>query len=677
MSSFKEKIQKNKIKQPTQVGFRLADWDSAWEKQSDKSTSDAELYLAGKVVFKILGEIRNGLEDLYKRSPNIRNEDLIKTYIGLSNRDRAIISKYDKNNYKQAANILSATINTNNANNELTFQEVADTCVDGLENAIRQCVKRMQNGQSVLNSENPMDNLEFISRESLLSQLYGMHENYWHALLWGEYRFIENDKVNKIYAIVQEKTSYEISATYSQIRKQKLAAQLCMIASQSQLSRHFDNDMYVSISKKGKKLSFPSKKIANAATETAHLNSTWRTQEIFLEDEFPADVLKDDSATGFSVLDALNVARCLMLLSWQFTDRYPQDDSVCEIKKLIQFCPRTNKLELAKGLAKATGYAFKKVKAILEFVEYKGEKGQDLWCNPIIYTNNNEYAILTSSLVTPNITRMVEHWLVQLNMNISEKGESYEKTVINRLNDAFRCNALIDDFDNGICRRFKLKSGEEEIDLLARVGNTVLLCEAKSIVTSDSPISQHRALDTLQLAASQVKRKSKFLNENMQEIFTNLGWSYDSATEYEVVGCIINSGRMFVGTCVDEVPVVDEKVLSAYFTSGTIPLFSTFEKGKSNSVHLSWFSLYDNFEELQNNLKRYLVSPPQIIDDADLFEYKFMKIPCVNNDLYKIFFARLVPADVKPEELLKRTHSFQLKSVDNINEELSSIDVCF
>ncbi|MBU4230803.1 MAG: hypothetical protein KKG88_10960 [Proteobacteria bacterium] len=677
MSSFKEKIQKNKIRQPTQAGFNLGVWESEWEKELGKSASDAEIYLAGRIIFEILHEIRNALNVLCERFPNIRNEDLIKIYIALSNRDRTILSKYTKDNYKEAKNIFSATISAGPSGNELTLQEVADNCVDGIENAIKQCAKRRQKNQGILNSENPLDVMEFISRESTLSQLYHLHESYWHALLWGEYRFIEKDKTNRIYAVVQEKTALEVSAVYSQIRKQKLEIQFSTIAVEPEISKHFNDDKYVSITKNGKKQSFLSKKIVNAEDETIYLNSAWRSREIYLTDEFPVDVLQTDSASGFSILDALNVARCLVILAWQFIVKYPHDDSAYGVNKLLQFCPRVNKLELAKGLAKATGYDFPKVIKILEFIEYRGCKGQDLWCHPLVLTRNTEYAVLTSALITPSMIRLVEHWLVQLNMDISEKGNSYEKTVIQNLNSAIRDNKQIGDFDEGVCRRFKLKSGEEEIDLLVRFGHVVLLGEAKSIVTTDSPISQHRALATLQHAASQVKRKREFLIENMKEIFSTLGWKYDCETNYEVVECIINSGRMFVGSCVDNIPVVDEKVLAAYFRSNTIPLFSRFEKGNSYATHLSWFCLYDKEDDLRKNIKRYLASPPQIVNDENGFEYSSMIIPCIGDDPYKIIYARLVPKDVQPTELLGRTYSFPIESVKNIEEELACMDLFF
>lgn len=677
MTSFKEKIRKNKIKQPTQFGFGLEDWNKKWNQEINKIELDAELYLAGKIIYEILEEIRSALEDLYRHSPNIRNEELIKIYLALSNRDRAILSKSHEKHIEEVKNIFSATINAGLSGNKLTLQEVADNCVDGVENAIKYCVKRIEEGKALPHSSDPMELMEYVSRESMLSQLYGVHESYWRALLWGEYRFLEKSKGNKIYAIVQDKTNLEVSATYSQIRKQKLEAQLSAISASPQISGFFNDDKYAWIVKKGKRRAISSRQIAHAPDEVVHINSAWRARESFLSDEFPASIIRANSAKGFSVMNALNVFRCLVILSWQQNNQYPEDDSAYSVKKLLQFCPKIKKIDLAKGLEKTTGYTFQETGKILDFLEYRGQKGQDLWCHPILDVGNNEYALLTSSLVTPSLIRVVEHWLVQLELDVSSKGEAYENTVIESLNSAVRDNFYINDFDKGVCQRIKLENGEEEIDLLIRIGNIVLLGEAKSIVTTDSPISQYRTISTLQYAAAQAKRKSSFLIDNMNEIFAALSWKFDSTKSYEVVACVINSGRMFVGSSIDGIPVVDEKVLTAYFSSNRIPLFSRMEKQNGEAEHLSWFVLYGDFNELQRNMRRYLSDPPQIIDDGEGFEHKALAIPSVSENLHKIAYVRLVPKDVRPIEVLKRTHSFPLRSVDNIEKELESMDVFF
>jgi len=279
-------------------------------------------------------------------------------------------------------------------------------------------------------------------------------------------------------------------------------------------------------------------------------------------------------------------------------------------------------------------------------------------------------------LVTPSITRVVEHWLVALNIDLQDKGPVYESTIVSLLNESVASNPYITDYDKGVSKRLKLKEGEEEIDLLIRIGNVILIGEVKSIVTTDSPISQYRTVNTLKKASLQVKRKLKFVIDNLESVFDILGWPYDKKKRYKFVKCIINSGRMYAGYCIDQVPVCDEKILGKYFSSNEIPLISTFDKKTVGERHLAWYRLYDNFEELQNNIERYLISPPQVNENVDNFEYKSLKVPYINEDSYKLLFSRLVPKSLSAQDILKEKRKnsvFPLELAEDVYEELNEM----
>ncbi|MDP0971733.1 hypothetical protein Q6294_32860, partial [Klebsiella pneumoniae] len=81
-----------------------------------------------------------------------------------------------------------------------------------------------------------------------------------------------------------------------------------------------------------------------------------------------------------------------------------------------------------------------------------------------------------------------------------EKGTTYETRIVDKINSALGTNAFITDYDKAVSKRIKIESIEEEIDLLARIDDLILIGEAKSIVTTDSEISKHRTSEVLQHA---------------------------------------------------------------------------------------------------------------------------------------------------------------------------------
>ncbi|MBF4232808.1 hypothetical protein EA002_24030, partial [Vibrio anguillarum] len=146
------------------------------------------------------------------------------------------------------------------------------------------------------------------------------------------------------------------------------------------------------------------------------------------------------------------------------------------------------------------------------------------------------------ALGAPSVFRLVEKWADEFGIDLHEKGYTYEETIIEELNDALDSNEFIDDYDKGLSRRIKLGAGkEEEFDLLARIDDLIIVGEAKSIVTTDSEISKYRTSEILQHAGEQVIRKTVFLQDNIEEIFERLDWTYDKNKDYKFAQCILNS----------------------------------------------------------------------------------------------------------------------------------------
>lgn len=669
---FVDLVRSGEVLSPTKKGFKLEEWNSSFNNVSIKTDSDTKLYESGKIINEILGELRSKITKLYKKNkPSISNEKLLKVYFSMSNRDRAILYKRDRVG-EDKLNIFSVTLSNNKCGNEVTLQEVADGCVDGLEKAISFCVQRIKNNNELPIGSDPVDVIDYVTMEANISQLYGVYEDYWQGIVWEEYELYVQDIENKIYGIRQINSEYVIASIVSQIRKSRLGAQSVMIASDCSIANFFKNDKCLSIRKAGRKKITKVVSVSSLGDEIINMNADWRVKSSFLAEEFPEELLEGRHGNGFSIIEALDVFRCLILLSYQFIDLYPKDDSFTNINELLKFCPKVDKKSLVKGLVGVTGLEYLRVSNILRFIEYSADIKQDLWCHPIIATEDGVYQFLTSSLVTPVIVRLVEHWLVKLNIEMSDKGLAYEGVVIDRLNESISSNDYINDYDAAINKRIKITSGEEEIDFLSRIGNIILVGETKSIVTTDSSISLYRTYGILKRAAEQIKRKEKFVKENLKDVFDNVGWVYSDAEEYKFVRFIINSGRTFVGYCIDGIPVCDEKILGNYFKSEIIPYFSL-----DDDNHLAWFVTYDNFQELQENISEYLCAPPQIHKGCEQFEYKKIFMPPCENDSYKIYIERLVPKDFELKKLLSHARVFPLKTVENIEEKLSEVKAIF
>lgn len=670
--TFKQAIINKLVKGPTQRDYSVDKWTAAWLKTGDDSKEGFALFEAGLAFFKVFGDLRDILGTLYREhAPNVSNEELLKNYCAISNRDRSVASKHamDLSN-ATSKNVFSMTIDTNVMSNELTVQEVMVGCVDAFQKAISTCADRIIKGENLVPGNDPMDPLDFIRHESFLAQLYQNYEDLWMALVWGDYTFSWVDKKNNVAEIEQQKTESEIAFKVCQMRKERFGSDVVTYI--DKYLSLFANDNFVQVIGAGKQRKFKVSKISGSK-EHEHTNAMFQISSQLAMNYFPNSMLESRSVSSkINVKEILDVFRIMSLIANSFMDKFPDDDSAFTPKKLQVFCPTLGVTELCIAISKALDIEFSKAQSILTFLTYQQPR-DDLWAHPLLKTQNGKICLLASALVTPNLLRTIEHWLVKLEIELDQKGYHYEGNIIESLNELAGRNRLIVDFDKAVSKRFKLPGGEEEIDLLMRIGDVILLGEAKSIVTTDSPISYFNTQRTLKYAAEQALRKRKFVEANFNDIKSTLNWKFEVTEPLKIVPLVLNSNKMLVGFSIDNVPVCDEAILTAYFKGPEFPMFSAVARNKVE--HYAWFNVYSDFLEFQNNLELYLKNPPQILDDIDSFISKKVTIPSIEEQFLSLTYSRLVPRDISHKERLEKKYTFKLNVVPDIEEKLAGIDV--
>ncbi|PSU36200.1 hypothetical protein [Photobacterium lutimaris] len=670
--TFTYRVMKGKIKAPNDKRFCVDKWNKEWAKfEGNASARDQKVYKAGIIIDSLLTEVRGKLAELYTQAPKTTYEKLMLSYVASSNRTTAVAFKVAMR--EATANLQAAMIETNVTGDKHSLAEVAHIAVDGYQLAIRGCLGKIEKGEKLPVSENPIDEISFVNQESGLSQLYWTYLHLWQCILWSDYHLIELDEEHKVYSIKQPYSPYEISFLSSANRNNRLSGQNTVMALNPSIRSKFLGDKLVMMKRVNKKRVAYVQEIKIVGDVLITANTEWRIKELELQSHFPKEWFTNDYGKGFSLKEGLDVFRCVMLMANTLKEKFPENDSVFNISKLNEFCPTVPVFSLKRALCDATGLTADKVDAILEFMTIKASPTSDLWCQPLIKTSKNEYAILVSALCSPSVIRVFERWATDFGLNLRDKGYTYEETVIQELNDALSNNPLVTDFDKAVSDTVKVGGGEEEIDLLTRVGDLIIVGDSKSIVTTDSEISKYNTADTLAHAGEQVVRKTKFLQDNLQAAFEFLGWDYDASTDYKFAQCILNSGRIFVGHEFDGVPVIDEKILKAYFTSDKVRLFSLASKQRTKTI--AWLQLYSNLEEMTSNFQKYALNPPQINEDADSFEYNENKFPYMTEDSYKVFKDYLVLKDIDPITILDREHDFPIIKSADFDVEVAGVKV--
>ena len=557
--------------------------------------------------------------------------------------------------------------------NELTAEDIAHGSIDSISNAIHSCIIKMNKKIKLKISDKPISKLFFAQKEAFLSEMYYALENYWNSIILLDYKFFskKSEDGKTYYIVFQPESEYEKISLISNERREKIVTQRAFFAIG-------DDYLYTKIKKEFKYIKNSKAFQVVKFSENNKIMSTYLSllsQEAYLSDFIPTEIMKNYYNNQFNILDILKVFKQLVLLAIQFADNYVDENiEENEFEKLLQFCPIIKKRKLIKSLCELTGYKFLKIKIILKFLEYEGNKNDDLWVNPIISISKDEYILLTGAIDSPNLLRTVERWLVKLNIPLDKRGDYYEVLIVKDFNEVVENNKEIKDFNKSVSKRIKLNNAEEQIDFLCRIGNKILLAETKCIISSDSPQREFNTYKRLKDEASiQVNRKKEFILQDLRKIFEILKWDFNPNVEYEIITFIINSNRTLVGLSANDIPIIDKEILLNYFRRNKFPILSTMNEDEQ-IIHIAYFILYNNLEEMYKNFTIYLKNPPPIILHKHSFERKLIQMLRLSEESPIIVLSRLIPIKIHPREILEKDYPFKIEKEKEFDEYINKVD---
>lgn len=153
---------------------------------------------------------------------------------------------------------------------------------------------------------------------------------------------------------------------------------------------------------------------------------------------------------------------------------------------------------------------------------------------------------------------------------------------------------------------------EEEIDLIVRVGKTILIGEVKCSIHPTEPMEVHNYFHSrLYPGADQAFRKAEFVKENFGAFLSKVGFEEIDEGNHRVVPVVVTNLSLGVGHSFNGVPVVDLFVLQKYIGDGVVE-HNIYLDEHGNSIAQSRERLYTSEEEAERAIESYLKDPPQL-----------------------------------------------------------------
>jgi hypothetical protein len=209
-------------------------------------------------------------------------------------------------------------------------------------------------------------------------------------------------------------------------------------------------------------------------------------------------------------------------------------------------------------------------------------------------------------------TRLLDVWLRQLGVDLARRGPSFEQHIRSELARMISASDL--KLISAVTEKpFVFKPGtgrREEMDLVLRVGDVVVIGEAKCLLvpTESKQKAIHR--NALIDAASQVSRKvaaAKAHPDGFRQQLLDQGMTIPDG--FDLIPAVVSNSAIHVGFPIDGVPLVDIHILEVYFSGNFTDTVMTF---KEPDRHVRTHYIYSGPTDAPGKLASYLQAPPQM-----------------------------------------------------------------
>jgi hypothetical protein len=592
---------KNIILLPNQPKFNPASWSNFFKSNNSRTKADRNLYKAGLWFHEHAKPIREKTDQVFEKMFSLKSkQNLLRFQIGMVNYQ---ISEIENNRINKDLN-------------RLLISESSDTThlIEGFITAARYPISRVLReldknpSQSLQSEHNPHDLLNLLRATIDLGISYECLESFWNKCLWNEFcidnlnedDFLvsSNPEKHELY-IINFLRWITISQVSSIEKWQSLPDESkYRVLSRPRLSIILEND--------NSAIQLEVQDTLISIREPFPCLADFSLYGFTKEDYYPQSIFGEPLPffLGMTLSQILSVWRFITTMASNVRANFPVTENILSENNLLCFSPvfsRSNLVNLITRVIPSVNV--EQASKVIELMTFRNHR-DDLWYRPLITTGEDQLTAIFMALDSPNLSRIVSEWMREGGLEISDKGHEFERIVYDKLCEANKLSntQIFPSLD------FKVSDKKEEIDLIIKLGQTIIVCELKCTLFPSTPYQLYRFYEELEfVAADQVKRKSTFVAQNLED-FLDLINSDDSASEeIHVFPIIISNLPLATGHIFQGIPVVDVRILQDYLDGGKFTLVS-----ESNNGPLEQIQVYSSEKEAEENVEKCLKAPPHI-----------------------------------------------------------------
>ncbi len=635
-ASFIDMVKNKMVRHPTQMGFKLSEWEDTYKQSGDRSNEAQKLYDAGKWVFDKLENARVKLAT-YDLLQYDKDKSLCMLVADLNRIIKVLSNLTDSEWDTSFGNIVFASQmiqwKFNNAvGPPLTADSILSISIDGARYPIVH-ISLKGGKHPFINSEDDNKIINRVRVSIFLGQYYDAIENLWLEFLWHGWEIADKKDYCLIIPIQDRLAENRAISDY---RRESLMIEA---------THHIINVWKHLSPGMSKEWLFPHIDIQGSKNRKRYLVRYTNCDDDFPPLSFIHQIYSSEEYYD-GIMDSIlpklsNISLGLVMKGWEilyalcktFESRLPKDIDIFKVQTLLQFAPKITRGNLINLFQSALKISQDQANRLLDFFIFIPSPRNELWDAPLITLSGEEYTLVMAAVLHGNLLRIMERFMIRGDLNLSKKGKEFEIFCRQRIkerilqNDLFKTAGV---YPNNI--KLDITTIEkEEIDILLWIGNTFIVAEAKCLIFPSGPLDFRHYYDDIENGARQAQRKALFADRHKKELISHIGLNNDANNIHFKPLVIVNSPFGAGFTCSD-VPVTDLHILGAFLRQRCVENYVIFNpEGKKEFVG-SKTELYTSEEGAAESIYDYLCKPPQIAIFKKYLKVDFNPTPKISDD---------------------------------------------
>ncbi|MFV3288879.1 hypothetical protein ACNFBR_09085 [Pseudomonas sp. NY11955] len=628
--TFAERVRDNQVARPNQRSFNLAEWKAAFELDGIDQASK-NLYEAGVWFSRAFSTIRGELS--FAADKTVSRDDKLLAFVSHANLNAigyqlsiANIVRESRSQspaHQSASHILPSVHDSDGVAHSL--DQVAQSDIDGLQLPLRMILS--QKSSPAKGTQTRAASQSDITVDYAIGTFYKIIEDLWEECLWNNYVLTESAEGVKL------SPARPADAHWKWITLSRRSA----VHHASNLHHHLMFEQARRSSSHGE-LAIPRPIVAVTTVDgnyTFVLSADetigeWSRESYVLMQEalqpyyVELSRFKSPRLAGGTIIDVIKCWTVLQsLVALLKKGSHVSNNQQTPTQALAELTtPRIPRGALIEAISDSLCVTVDISHKLLEFFTYSPSAAQrheenELWAQPLIALNDSELLVLyTPSLGTTQ--RNVDIWIRQLGAKFDARGLSFE----NYLRDVLSSTIGVSPIKRDVALmphalKFNLPGeveGEppyEDIDIVLRIGNAVVIGEAKCFLQPVDPDEVFKHREKVIDAQRQLQRKIGYIQKYKKQFREACARrNFHLPEDFKIQPLILLNGQSHCGIPYAGTPIVDIMIL-ATFLRGV--LRQNIVVTKANGVESAdAYCLYSDIIEAQALLEAYLMSPPQL-----------------------------------------------------------------